>query len=178
VLSIAAGIAINQLEAALPAGQPVARAIPNTPAKIGRGITALAAGTHCTEEHLHHARNTLSAIGKVVDVQEADLDAVTAISGSGPAYVFYLTEALTNAGVKLGLNLDVATVAAVQAVAGAGPMLADTMSTMPDDPEGDEPTKAGILELEGAGYSQIVSQAAHAAAMRAAEITQEHDDNS
>lgn len=175
VLSIAAGVAISHLERALPAGQPVARAIPNTPAKLGHGITALAAGPHCTAEHLRLAQDVLSAVGKVVEVREADLDAVTAISGSGPAYVFYLTEALAAAGVELGLSADLAAAAARDAVLGAGPMLTDPSGPQKRASAEDESTKAGLLKLETAGYSSIVAEAARAAATRAAEITMEQD---
>lgn len=176
VLSIAAGVGISHLERALPAGQPVARAIPNTPAKLGHGITALAAGTHCTAEHLRLAQDILSAVGKVVEVRETDLDAVTAISGSGPAYVFYLTEALAAAGVELGLSAELAAAAARDAVLGAGPMLTDPSGRQRRaSAEDEESTKAGLLKLETAGYSSIVAEAARAAATRAAEITTEQD---
>ena len=103
VVSVAAGITAAQLEGGLPDGVPVVRCMPNTPALLGEGMTALAPGTHATSDHLDTAENLLRGVGRVVRVQEPQLDAVTALSGSGPAYFFLLAEAMTEAGVLLGL---------------------------------------------------------------------------
>jgi pyrroline-5-carboxylate reductase len=102
VLSIAAGVTIAALEALVP-GRPVVRAMPNTPALVRLGAAAIAAGHHAGEEHLVRAESILSAVGTVARVPEGLLDAVTGLSGSGPAYVFLVAEALIEAGVHAGL---------------------------------------------------------------------------
>ena len=104
VISIAAGVRIATLEAAAP-GRPVVRAMPNTPALIGLAATAISGGSHATEEHLGRAETVLRALGLVVRVPEDQLDAVTGLSGSGPAYVFLLAEAMIAAGVRAGLHV-------------------------------------------------------------------------
>ena len=108
VLSIAAGVTIATLEAAAP-GRPVVRAMPNTPATIGLGAAAIAAGTHAHDGHLDLAEQLLGAVGLVVRLPERLLDAVTGLSGSGPAYLFLIAEALVEAGVLVGLPRPTAT---------------------------------------------------------------------
>jgi pyrroline-5-carboxylate reductase len=132
VISIVAGLSCTTLENHLPAGTPVVRVMPNTPALVNEGMSAVAAGTHCAEEHLVRAEALLATVGKVIRVAEAQLDAVTAVSGSGPAYVFYFVEAIVDAGVGLGLPADLAKELAIQTVIGAGVMMRDS---------GDEPGK-------------------------------------
>lgn len=126
VVSICAGISTAAIEAKLPAGIPVVRVMPNTPAQVGEGMAALAAGSAATSEHLELAGQLLGAVGEVATVPEAYLDAVTAVSGSGPAYVFYVVEAMIDAGVLLGLPRDLATKLAVQTLYGSAKLLHDS----------------------------------------------------
>ena len=119
VVSIAAGVGIAALEAAVP-GRPVVRAMPNTPAVVREGVAAIAPGTHATDRHLDIARRLLEAVGAVVVVPESLLDAVTGLSGSGPAYVFLLAEAMIEAGVLNGLPRDVAATLVHGTIRGAG----------------------------------------------------------
>jgi pyrroline-5-carboxylate reductase len=126
VVSLAAGITTEFLETRLPAGVPVVRVMPNTPALVDQGMAAISPGAHCDEEHLDQAEGLLRAVGKVVRVPEKHQDAVTAISGSGPAYVFYVTEAMIEAGVFLGLPRSTATELVVQTLYGAATMLRET----------------------------------------------------
>ncbi|MDO5682321.1 MAG: pyrroline-5-carboxylate reductase, partial [Propionibacteriaceae bacterium] len=114
VLSVCAGVTLATLEAGLAAGTPVVRAMPNTPARVGQGITALSPGGHATAEHLAEVTEILGAVGAVVTVAEKLQDSVTAVSGSGPAYVFLVAEALIEGGVHAGLSRDVARELVVQ----------------------------------------------------------------
>ncbi len=126
VVSLAAGVEIAVLEAHLPAGTPVVRVMPNTPASVGEGMSAVAGGTSATAEHLLRTTELLGAVGRVVTVPEKHLDAVTAVSGSGPAYVMYVAEAMIDAGVLLGLPRDVATALATQTLYGSAKLLRDS----------------------------------------------------
>jgi pyrroline-5-carboxylate reductase len=126
VVSLAAGITTEFLEQRLPAGTPVVRVMPNTPALVDQGMAAISPGAHCDDEHLAEAEALLRAVGKVVQVPEKHQDAVTAISGSGPAYIFYVTEAMIEAGVFLGLPRTTATELVVQTLYGAATMLRET----------------------------------------------------
>jgi len=124
VLTVAAGKTIASYERHFGADAAVIRTIPNTPAAVGRGITAMAANPHVTPAQLELARKLLEAVGEVVTVDnEAMIDAVTAVSGSGPAYVFYLTECLAAAGEKIGLPKELAVQLARATVAGAGELM-------------------------------------------------------
>jgi len=126
VVTVAAGLAAAFYEARLPAGTPVVRVMPNTPAVVGKGASAVAPGAHASEEHVALTERLLASTGLVVRVAEKDLDAVTAVSGSGPAYVFYVIDAMAEAGVLLGLTRELATRLAVATVEGAGAMVART----------------------------------------------------
>jgi pyrroline-5-carboxylate reductase len=126
VVSLAAGITTEFLESHLPTGVPVVRVMPNTPALVDEGMAALSAGEHCDEAHLDEAEALLRAVGKVVRVPEKYQDAVTAISGSGPAYIFYIVEAMIEAGVVLGLPRATASELVIQTVYGAATMLRET----------------------------------------------------
>jgi pyrroline-5-carboxylate reductase len=126
VVVIAAGISTAFVEERLPAGLPVVRVMPNTPALVDEGMAAVSAGSHCDAEHLERAEALLRATGKVVRVPEHHQDAVTAISGSGPAYIFYVVEAMIEAGVLLGLPRATATELVVQTLYGAATMLRET----------------------------------------------------
>jgi len=126
VVSLAAGITTDFLQSRLPAGTPVVRVMPNTPALVDKGMAAISPGSHCDEEHLERAESLLKSTGKVIRVAEKHQDAVTAISGSGPAYIFYVVEAMIEAGVLLGLPRNVATELTVQTLLGAATMLEET----------------------------------------------------
>ncbi len=123
VLSIAAGVTIATLEALVP-GRPVVRAMPNTPALVGQGASAIAPGSAATDDHLDLAERLLGAVGIVVRVDEAALDAVTGLSGSGPAYFFLVAEALIEAGVLVGLPRATASRLVVQTLLGSATLLA------------------------------------------------------
>ena len=126
VVSLAAGITTEFLESRLPDGVPVVRVMPNTPALVDQGMAAIAAGAHCDEQHLVEAEQLLATVGRVLRVEEKHLDAVTAVSGSGPAYVFYVAEAMIEAGVFLGMPRATATELVVQTLYGSATMLRET----------------------------------------------------
>jgi pyrroline-5-carboxylate reductase len=126
VVCIAAGITTSFVEQRLPAGVPVVRVMPNTPALVDQGMAAVSPGSYCTDEHLEHVEDLLRATGKVLRVPEYQQDAVTAISGSGPAYIFYVVEAMIEAGVLLGLPRSTSTELVVQTLYGAATMLRET----------------------------------------------------
>jgi len=167
VLSIAAGVTLAQLEAAVAGDVPVVRAMPNTPALVGAGASAIAGGTHATAADLDWAEGVLAAVGIVVRVAESQLDAVTGLSGSGPAYVFLVAEALIEAGVLNGLPRDVSTDLAVQTLLGSARLLAETDDDAPTlraavtSPGGT--TAAGLRALE-----ERATRAAFIAAVTAA----------
>lgn len=124
VVSLAAGIRIATVEAALPDGVAVVRAMPNTPALVGEGMFGISPGSSCSDERLEQVRELLSTGGKVAVVDESGQDAVTAVSGSGPAYVFYLAEAMVDGGVEAGLDPETARTLATQTLVGAAKLLA------------------------------------------------------
>lgn len=126
VVCIAAGITTAQVEAVLAPGTPVVRVMPNTPALVDEGMAALSPGAACTPAHLARARSLLEATSRVVEVAEYHQDAVTALSGSGPAYLFYVVEAMVEGGVLVGLPRDVARELVIQTVYGAATMLKET----------------------------------------------------
>ena len=126
VVSLAAGITTGFLEERLPEGTAVVRVMPNTPALVDEGMAAISPGKHCDEGHLSEAEELLRSCGKVLRVPEKHLDAVTAISGSGPAYIFYVVEAMIEAGVLLGMPRATSTELVVQTLYGAATMLKET----------------------------------------------------
>jgi len=126
VVSLAAGITTAAIEKHLPDGVAVVRVMPNTPALVDEGMAAISAGSHCDEEHLATAEDLLQQTGRVVRVPEKQQDAVTAISGSGPAYLFFVVEAMIEAGVHLGLPRTTATELVVQTVVGSAKLLRET----------------------------------------------------
>ncbi len=126
VVCIAAGITTAFVEERLPDGVAVVRVMPNTPALVDEGMAAISPGSHCDAAHLARARALLEATGKVVEVPEYHQDAITAISGSGPAYIFYVVEAMIEAGVLLGLPRSTSTELVVQTLYGAATMLKET----------------------------------------------------
>jgi len=126
VVSLAAGITTGFLEERLPEGTAVVRVMPNTPALVDEGMAALSPGRHCDEVHLAEAEGLLRSCGKVLRIAEKHMDAVTAISGSGPAYIFYVVEAMIEAGVLLGMPRTTSTELVVQTLYGAATMLKET----------------------------------------------------
>lgn len=179
VVSIAAGLPCAYYERRLPDGVPVVRVMPNTPATVGQGISAISPGTHASAEHLAAVEELLAGIGVVVRVPERDQDAVTAISGSGPAYVFYVIDALAEAGVLLGLSRDLATTLAVQTVLGSA-ALASASGEHPailrervSSPGGT--TVAALRRLDAAGVRAAFVDAAVAARDRAVELGRDLD---
>jgi pyrroline-5-carboxylate reductase len=179
VLSIAAGVPLAALEGALDAEAvrlPVVRSMPNTPALVGAGAAAIAAGTWAEEVDLAWAEAILEAVGTVVRVPEALLDAVTGLSGSGPAYVFLVAEALVDAGVLVGLPHEVSTGLAVQTLLGAARLLSEGEETPTalrhavTSPGGT--TAAGVRALEAGGVRSAVLEAVVAAAERSRQLGQ------
>jgi pyrroline-5-carboxylate reductase len=126
VVSLAAGITTSFLEERLPPGTAVVRVMPNTPALVDEGMAAISPGQHCDEVHLSEAEELLRSCGKVLRIPEKHLDAVTAVSGSGPAYIFYVVEAMIEAGVLLGMPRATSTELVVQTLYGAATMLKET----------------------------------------------------
>lgn len=126
VVSLAAGITTSFLESHLPAGVAVVRVMPNTPALVDEGMAAISRGSHCDEEHLAEAERLMDSIGKVIRVPEKQQDAVTAVSGSGPAYIFFVVESMIEAGVHLGLPRTTAYDLVVQTLVGSAKLLRET----------------------------------------------------
>jgi len=177
VISIAAGVPISAIEARLGPGRRVVRAMPNTPALVGAGATAVAAGTHATEEDLALARTLFDSVGITVVLDESQLDAVTGLSGSGPAYVFLAIEALSDAGVRVGLPRDVALRLSAQTVLGSARLLVETggdperLREMVTSPGGT--TVAGLAALEAGGLRKAFVEAVEAATRRSTELGEE-----
>ncbi len=126
IVSLAAGVDTMSIESQLPEGTAVVRVMPNTPAQVDEGMAAISPGSHSDQSHLDHVTEILSATGRVVTVPERYQDAVTAISGSGPAYLFYVVEAMIDSGVHLGLPRDTATELVVQTMLGSAKLLRET----------------------------------------------------
>jgi len=174
VVSVAAGLPLSFYERRLPTGTPVVRVMPNTPAVVGKGASAIAPGSAASEGHLVLVEKILSTTGLVVRVAEKDLDAVTAISGSGPAYAFYLIDAMAEAGVLLGLPRDLATRLAVATVEGSAALAAQSgdhpvvLRERVSSPGGT--TVAAVRELDAHGVRAGVVAAAQAAADRSREL--------
>jgi pyrroline-5-carboxylate reductase len=126
VVSLAAGITTAFIESRIPDGVAVVRVMPNTPALVDEGMAAISRGSHCDEQHLVEAESLMASTGRVVRVPESQQDAVTAISGSGPAYLFFVVEAMIEAGVHLGLPRTTATELVVQTVVGSAKLLRET----------------------------------------------------
>jgi pyrroline-5-carboxylate reductase len=126
LVSLAAGITTSFIESRVPSGVAVVRVMPNTPALVDEGMAAISAGSHCDEQHLATAEALLASTGRVVRVPEKQQDAVTAISGSGPAYIFFVVESMIEAGVHLGLPRATSTELVVQTLVGSAKMLRET----------------------------------------------------
>jgi len=174
VVSIAASVPTSFMEKLLPANTPVVRAMPNTPCTVGSGMTALCKGSYANQSHLACAGMLFDAVGRTAIVDEKHMDAVTALSASGPAYIYIILESLAEAGVKVGLPRDLATLLAAQTTAGAAQVVLQT---------GDHPallkdavttpagcTIDGILELEEGKLRVTLIKAVVKAASRAKEL--------
>jgi pyrroline-5-carboxylate reductase len=174
VVSVAAGITTARLERGLPAGPAVVRCMPNTPALVDEAMTAISAGSRADLTHLQRADELLSAVGRVVRVPESQLDAVTALSGSGPAYFFFLVEAMIDAGILLGLPRALAAELIVQTLVGSAVMLRDSgehpvqLREAVTSPAGT--TISAIRELENHGVRAAFLAAIEAARNRSAEL--------
>lgn len=186
LISVIAGVTTGFYESRLPAGFPVIRVMPNTPALVGAGVSALCGGRFVTAEQLSAAAELFESVGAVLTVTESQMDAVTAVSGSGPAYIFLFTEALIDAGVASGLNRAVATDLAVQTLAGSAAMLLDRTEAAQRDHPGRPDTSAaelralvtspggtttaGLRELERGGLRAAVAAAVEAAKTRSEQL--------
>ncbi len=174
VISVAASVPTNYIEQHLGKKVPVVRAMPNTPATVGCGMTGICRGSHAGAEHLEVARTMFDAVGRTVIVDEKNMDAVTGLSASGPAFAYIILESLAEAGVKVGLARDVATLLAAQTMKGAASVVLET---------GDHPallkdavttpagcTIDGILELEEGKLRVTLIKAVVKATSRAGEL--------
>ncbi|NEP84857.1 MAG: pyrroline-5-carboxylate reductase, partial [Okeania sp. SIO3B3] len=173
VISIMAGVPLQRLEAAFPS-RPMVRVMPNAPATVGAGMSAIAPGKHIQREHQELATRILQSIGKVVEVPETLMDAVTGLSGSGPSYVAILIESLTDGGVRAGLPRAIAYQLALQTVLGTAVMLQESgihpaqLKDRVTSPGGT--AIAGIAELESLGFRSALIEAVVAAKERSQEL--------
>ena len=174
VISVAASVHTSQIETALGTRVPVVRAMPNTPCVLGQGMTGLCKGQYATAEHIEAAASLFNVVGRTVVVDEKHMDAVTVLSASGPAYIYIILESLAEAGVKVGLPRDIATLLAAQTTLGAATVVLET---------GDHPallkdsvttpagcTIDGIMELEEGKLRVTLIKAVVKAAQRAKEL--------
>ncbi len=174
VVSIAAGVSTEQIEQGLPQGCPVVRVMPNTPALLGSGMAAVAGGKRAKPAHVKLVLNLFSAVGQAVQVDENQMDLVTAVSGSGPAYIFHMVEAMTEAGVKGGLSKEVAHQLVAQTVYGAARMVLETGKTPEElriqvtSPGGT--TQAALTKMAEKGFRETIHAAIEAATQRGAEL--------
>jgi pyrroline-5-carboxylate reductase len=174
VVSLCAGLPIALFEGALPPGTPVVRVMPNTPMLVGEAMSAMSAGSHATPEQLAVVEKMLGSVGRVVTVPESQQDAVTALSGSGPAYFFFLVEAMIDAGILLGLPRTVVSDLIVQSAYGAARMMRESsdhpvlLREAVTSPAGT--TIAAIRELERHGVRAALLDAIEAARDRSAEL--------
>ena len=174
VISVAAGVPVSALESRLPEGTHVVRTMPNTPATVMAGATAIAPGTYATEADLEVARALFTAVGRVVTLDESLLDAVTGLSGSGPAYIMLMIEAMADGGVKVGLHRDTALLLAAQTVYGSAKLLLETgehpgrLKDMVTSPGGT--AIAGLHTLESGGLRRTLIDAVEAATNRAIQL--------
>jgi pyrroline-5-carboxylate reductase len=178
IVSLCAGLPTALYERTLPAGTAVVRVMPNTPMLVGEAMSAISAGTHATDDHLQTVEDLLLTVGKVVRVPESQQDAVTALSGSGPAYFFFLVEAMIDAGILLGLPRTVAAELIIQSAVGSAKMLRESgehpvaLREAVTSPGGT--TIAAIRELEKHGVRAALLDAIEAAALRSADLGRAH----
>ena len=177
IISVAASVTTKAIEALLPEGTPVIRVMPNTPCLLGEGMSVIARGTHASADHIALAEAIFCAVGRTIIMDERHMDSVTGLSGSGPAYIYLVIESLAEAGVKLGIPRDTATILSAQTVLGAARMvlehgahpalLKDAVTT----PAGC--TIDGLLELEEGGLRVTLVKAVVKAAERARALATE-----
>ena len=178
LVSIAAGVPIAAMEEVLRAGQDknycVVRTMPNTPALVQEGVTAIASGEHVSKTDIKIAHRIFEAISRTVDVEEVHLDAVTGLSGSGPAYIFMIIEALSDAGVKMGLSREVANILTIQTVLGSAKLARESgkhpgeLKDMVTSPGGT--TISGLHTLEAGGLRTTLMNAVEVATQRSREL--------
>jgi pyrroline-5-carboxylate reductase len=174
VVSIAAGVTIDRLATSLPPNQRIVRVMPNTPCLIGRGVSCFSLGKHATKSDGETVAKLLSAVGAAFEVPESQLDAVTGLSGSGPAFVYSMIEALTEGGAEAGLPRELAAELATRTAAGAAEMVmqtGDAPAVLRDrvtSPGGT--TQAGLAALSEQQFSKVVASAVLAATKRSAEL--------
>lgn len=173
VVSVLAGTKIEKFETAFPAN-PIFRVMPNTPSQILEGASGIAANSNTNQESKEKILNIFASIGEAVEVEEKDMDAVTALAGSGPAYYFLMVEAMIDAGIKLGLEKDIAAKLARQTIYGAAALMKETGDDVIDlrakvtSPNGT--THAGCQSFEDQGIREIVEKALSAASDRSIEL--------
>lgn len=175
IISIAAGLSLKEIESKLRGGVPVIRAMPNTPCQVRAGAVAISRGKNAGDGHVQRAVAIFGAVGKVIEIPERLMDAVTGLSGSGPAYVYVAIDALSDAGVSAGLTRDQASMLAAQTVLGAAKTVIETgkhPAALRDEvasPGGT--TIAGIAALERAGFRAALLDAVEAAVERSREMS-------
>lgn len=176
IISLAAGITTASMEVHLAAGQPVARVMPNTPSLVDQGMSGISAGTNCSAEHLARAVSLMNSVGLSVVIPEELQDSLTAVSGSGPAYIFYVIESMVTAAVDLGISREMATELVVQTVFGAATLIkqtgdeAQTLRERVSSPGGT--TVAAINTLDEHGVREAFKAAMSAAQKRSKELGQ------
>lgn len=184
VVSVAAAVTLDMMEEALVPGQPAIRTMPNTPLSVGQGVVGLAAGTHSSEQQTQQVAELMGASGAVHILAEEQIDALTGVAGSGPAYAFYLAEHMAAAGVEMGLDPELAADLAAQTLYGAGRMLVEnrpSRTATPADaaqlrrtvtsPNGT--TQQAIETFDARGMAEAIRAGAKASSTRAAEITEQ-----
>lgn len=176
-ISIAAGISTTYIEGMLAEGVPVIRVMPNTPAMIGEGMSALCPGRYAKDEHIQRACDIFRSVGKVVVVHEKHMDTITALSGSGPAFIFLIIESLADAGVKLGLSYPEAMLLSAQTVLGSAKMVLETgehpavLKNKVTSPAGT--TAEGLYQLERNRLRATIIDAVVAASQRSKQLSSE-----
>jgi len=178
LVSVAAGVPISTILAVLKTGQDrkynIVRTMPNTPALVQEGVTAIAAGENVSKADIQIVHRLFEAVGKTVDVDEVHLDAVTGLSGSGPAYIFMIIEALSDAGVKMGLSRDVSNILTIQTVLGSAKLARESgkhpgeLKDMVTSPGGT--TISGLHTLEAGGLRTTLMNAVESATKRSQEL--------
>jgi pyrroline-5-carboxylate reductase len=181
IITVCAGIKTSYIERELDTDIRIVRVMPNTPMLLKCGASALSKGKFATEEDLALALTFFNVVGVAVEVEEKDLDAVTGLSGSGPAYIFYMTECLINAGVQVGLSPDISEILTKQMVLGAARMITErkeslkTLREMVTTPGGT--TAAGFTVLHGANYDKLIGETVKKATDRSRELGEEREKN-
>lgn len=179
VVSVAAAVTVQMMESKLAAGQPVVRAMPNTPMSVGAGVVGVAVGAHVSQSQTETVAQLLGSSGSVHVLDEAQIDALTGVAGSGPAYAFYLAEHMAAAGVEMGLPPELAADLAAQTIYGAGKMLVENrgaadaaqLRTNVTSPNGT--TQKALETFDAHGMAEAITAGAKASAARAAEITEQ-----